>query len=277
MVVSMRTRKNKRIDPRPDMPLFVSSGAHELVARNVTQTFLDENGSEVWALDDFSLTVSGSEIVGIIGPSGCGKSTFLRLVVGLDEALSGTLSFDGAPLKGPSAERSMVFQNANLFEWLTVEENIAFGLHATRSYDENKYKIPRLVEMMGLEGFEQSYPPQISGGMASRCALARSFVQNPALICFDEPLSALDAFTRATLQDEILAMQDIAHTSMILVTHDIEEAVYLCDRIVVMTERPGRTKGELVIDLPHPRDRVSPEFVDKRRQLLAMLDSSTEA
>ena len=171
----------------------------------------------------------------------------------------------------------MVFQNANLFEWLTVEENIAFGLRATHTYDECKYKIPRLVGMMGLDGFERSYPPQISGGMASRCALARSFVQNPALICFDEPLSALDAFTRAALQDEILAMQAIAHTSMILVTHDIEEAVYLCDRVVVMTPRPGRLQGELVIDLPHPRDRVSPEFVEKRRQLLAMLDGSTSA
>lgn len=266
--------RGKRIDPRPELPLFASSGKHELVAEHVTQTFLDENGSEVWALDDFSLTVSGSEIVGIIGPSGCGKSTFLRLVVGLDEPLSGALLFDGETINGPSVARSMVFQNANLFEWLTVEENIAFGLHATHTYDKGKYKIPRLIEMMGLGGFERAYPPQISGGMASRCALARSFVLNPSLICFDEPLSALDAFTRAALQDEILAMQAIAHTSLILVTHDIEEAVYLCDRVVVMTPRPGRTKGELTIDLPHPRDRVSPEFVNRRRQLLAMLDDS---
>lgn len=270
-------RKGKRIDPRPELPLFASSGSHELVAEGVTQTFLDEGGNEVWVLDDFSLTVSGSEIVGIIGPSGCGKSTFLRLVVGLDEPLAGSISFDGENIAGPSASRSMVFQNANLFEWLTVEENIAFGLRATHTYDECEYKIPRLVGMMGLDGFERSYPPQISGGMTSRCALARSFVQNPALICFDEPLSALDAFTRAALQDEILAMQAIAHTSMILVTHDIEEAVYLCDRVVVMTPRPGRLQGELVIDLPHPRDRVSPEFVEKRRQLLAMLDGSTSA
>lgn len=260
------------IDPCPDLPLYASSGTHELVAKHVTQTFLDEGGTEVWALDDFSLTVSGAEIVGLIGPSGCGKSTFLRLVVGLDEPLSGTLSFDGEPITGPDAQRSMVFQNANLFEWLTVQENIAFGLRATHTYEESKYKIPRLIDLMGLGGFEQAYPPQISGGMASRCALARAFVQNPALICFDEPLSALDAFTRAALQDEILAMQSIAHTSMILVTHDIEEAVYLCDRVVVMSARPGRKKGELAISLPHPRDRVSPEFVEARKQLLAMLE-----
>ena len=170
-------RKGKRIDPRPELPLFASSGSHELVAEGVTQTFLDEGGNEVWVLDDFSLTVSGSEIVGIIGPSGCGKSTFLRLVVGLDEPLAGSISFDGENIAGPSASRSMVFQNANLFEWLTVEENIAFGLRATHTYDECKYKIPRLVGMMGLDGFERSYPPQISGGMASRCALARSFVR----------------------------------------------------------------------------------------------------
>ena len=230
----------------------------------------------MWVLDDFSLTVSGPEIVGIIGPSGCGKSTFLRLAVGLDEPLAGSISFDGENIAGPSASRSMVFQNANLFEWLTVEENIAFGLRATHTYDECKYKIPRLVRMMGLDGFERSYPPQISGGMASRCALARSFVQNPALICFDEPLSALDAFTRAALQDEILAMQAIAHTSMILVTHDIEEAVYLCDRVVVMTPRPGRLQGSWSSTCRIPRPRV-PEFVEKRRQLLAMLDGSTSA
>ncbi|MEE8721577.1 MAG: ABC transporter ATP-binding protein [Eggerthellaceae bacterium] len=258
-------------DNRPGEPLFTSTGSHELVAEHVTQTFLDEGGNEVWALDDFSLHVAGPQIVGIIGPSGCGKSTFLRMVVGLDSPLSGTIEFDGKPVTGPDLQRAMVFQNANLFEWLTVEENIAFGLKANGIYDEKSYKIPRLIEMMGLSGFEDSYPTQISGGMASRCALARTFVLNPGLICFDEPLSALDAFTRSALQDEILAMQDRAHTSMILVTHDIEEAVYLCDRVVVMSPRPGHAVGEIAIDLPHPRDRVSDEFVSYRRQLLDML------
>ena len=270
--MALLKKKNQPIDPRPDLPLFESTGTHRLEARNVTQTFLDGD-KEVWALDDFSLTVEGAEIVGIIGPSGCGKSTFLRMVVGLDEPLSGTISFDDEAVRGPDAKRSMVFQNANLFEWLTVEENIAFGLRATGCYSEECYKIPRLIDMMGLSGFEHAYPPQISGGMASRCAIARTFVQNPSLICFDEPLSALDAFTRATLQDEFLAMQRQAHTSIVLVTHDIEEAVYLCDRVVVMTPRPGTTKAEVPIDLPHPRDRTSPEFVAVRRQLLALINS----
>lgn len=270
-------RKNHPIDDRPEEPLFTSSGTHRFVAEHVTQTFLEKGGSEVWALDDFSLAVEGAEIVGIIGPSGCGKSTFLRLAVGLDEPLIGTIRFDGCAVNRPGAQRALVFQNANLFEWLTIEENIAFGLRANHVYDAWKYKIPRLIDMMGLSGFEHAYPPQISGGMASRCALARVFVLNPDLICFDEPLSALDAFTRAMLQDEILSMQSEAHTSMILVTHDIEEAVYLCDRVVVMSARPGRTIGELPIDLPHPRDRVSPEFVDKRKQLLAMLEGTSAA
>ena len=130
--------------------------------------------------------------------------------------------------------------------------------------------------MMGLTDFEHAYPPQISGGMASRCAIARTFVQNPSLICFDEPLSALDAFTRATLQDEFLAMQRQAHTSILLVTHDIEEAVYLCDRVIVMTPRPGTVKAEVPIELPHPRDRTSSEFVAVRRQLLALINSECE-
>ena len=263
--------KKHAVDNKPEAPLFESTGKHTLVAEHITQTFLD-GGNETWAIDDFSLTVSGAEIVGIIGPSGCGKSTFLRLVVGLDKPLGGTITFDGEPVTGPDVHRAMVFQNANLFEWLTVEENIAFGLRANGIYDEMSYKIPRLIKMMGLEGFEDSYPPQISGGMASRCGLARTFVLNPGLICFDEPLSALDAFTRATLQDEILKMQAHAHTSMIIVTHDIEEAVYLCDRVVVMSPRPGKLVGELAIDLPHPRNRVSAEFVEYRRQLLELLN-----
>ncbi len=272
MVMAKRKRRNGIVDDRPEKPLFVSKGEHSLIARDVVQTFLDDNENEVRALEGFSLSMHGSEIVGLVGPSGCGKSTFLRLVTGLDEPLSGELSFDGAPIGGPSASRAMVFQNANLFEWLTVEENIAFGLKATRSYKDNAYKIPRLIKMMGLEEFARAYPPQISGGMASRCALARAFVLNPALICLDEPLSALDAFTRAALQDEILAMQRKSQTSVLLVTHDIEEAVYICDRVIVMTPRPGRAKAEYVVDLPHPRDRTSPEFVAARREILKLLE-----
>ena len=262
--------KKHAIDDKPNAPLFESTGAHTLVASDITQTFLDGD-AETWALDNFSLTVKGDEIVGIIGPSGCGKSTFLRMVAGLDFPLSGSIVFDDQEVKGPDRSRAMVFQNANLFEWLTVEENIAFGLKAVKEYDEKSYKIPRLIEMMGLGGFEDSYPPQISGGMASRCGLARAFVMNPALMCFDEPLSALDAFTRAALQDEIVKMHDLAHMAMLIVTHDIEEAVYLCDRVVVMSARPGRLVGELAINLPRPRNRVAPEFVALRTQLLDLL------
>lgn len=252
------------------LPLFESTGMHTLRIEGVTQTFLDGE-TEVWALDNVSLTVQGREVVGIIGPSGCGKSTLLRLVVGLDKPLAGTITFDDTEVNETDPIRSMVFQNANLFEWLTVEENIAFGLKATHQLEEKGYKVPLLIEMMGLQGFEQAYPPQISGGMASRCAIARTFAMNPGLICFDEPLSALDAFTRATLQDQFLAMQREAHTSILLVTHDIEEAVYLCDRVVVMSARPGRIVAEVNIALDHPRDRTAPEFIALRRELLALI------
>ncbi len=249
--------KKHAIDDKPDAPLFEAGASHTLEARDITQTFLDGE-TETWALDRFSLTVKG-------------KSTFLRMVAGLDSPLFGTITFDGQEVKGPDRARAMVFQNANLFEWLTVEENIAFGLKATKQYEEKSYKIPRLIRMMGLEGFEDSYPPQISGGMASRCGLARAFIMNPSLMCFDEPLSALDAFTRAALQDEIVKMHELAHMAMLIVTHDIEEAVYLCDRVVVMSARPGRLVGELSIDLPHPRNRVAPEFVELRSRLLDLL------
>ena len=151
-----------------------------------------------------------------------------------------------------------------------MHDNIAFGLKARHVYKQNAHKVDEYIKMMGLEGFEKSYPYQISGGMASRTALARTFVQNPGLVLLDEPLSALDAFTRMAIQDEIVRMHLQTDAMFMLVTHDIEEAVYLCDRVVVMSPRPGRMVGEVAIDLPHPRDRMSEEFVAKRREILGL-------
>lgn len=241
---------------------------HHLVASDIVRIYKDQDNNEVLALDGFSLEISGGEAVGIVGPSGCGKSTFLRLVTGLDMPQEGTLLYDGEPIKGTHYDRAMVFQSAALFDWLTVYNNIAFGLKARKVFKGQEKRVNELIDMMGLTGFEDSYPYQISGGMASRTALARTFIQDPGLICLDEPLSSLDAFTRMNIQDEIVRMHLQSDAIFILVTHDIEEAVYLCDRICVMSARPGRIIGEVPIDLPHPRNRVSDEFVAKRREVL---------
>jgi sulfonate transport system ATP-binding protein len=243
-----------------------------LEVRNVTRVFADQAGEDLLVLDHFSLTVEKSEIVGIVGPSGCGKSTLLRLLAGLDEPEDGTLLYNDELVVGPHYDRGLVFQSTALFDWLTVAGNIAFGLKARGVYREGgAKKVDEYIQMMGLEGFEASYPYQISGGMASRTALARTFIQDPGLVLLDEPLSALDAFTRMSIQDEIIRMHARTGAIYLLVTHDIEEAVYLCDRVLVMSARPGRLIGEVALDLPHPRDRVSEAFMDRRKEVLRLL------
>ncbi|MDR3137087.1 MAG: ABC transporter ATP-binding protein [Coriobacteriales bacterium] len=250
---------------------MVNASKHSLLAQDVTRIFTNQFGSELLVLDKVSLSVKGSEIVGIVGPSGCGKSTFLRLVAGLDKQQGGTLLYDGAPVTGPHYDRGLVFQSAALFDWLTVYENIAFGLKARKVFKGQENKVSEYIEMMGLGGFEKSYPYQISGGMASRAALARTFIQDPGLVLLDEPLSALDAFTRMAIQEEIIRMHRLKGAIYLLVTHDIEEAIYLCDRVIIMSPRPGRIIGEIIIDLPHPRDRVDDAFIVKRRDVFDRL------
>lgn len=243
-----------------------------LVAHDVLRVFEDDDKGELIALHDFDLEAGHGELVALIGPSGCGKSTFLRLVAGLDEAQGGTLEYGGEPIKGPSYDRGFVFQQANLYPWLTVEKNIAFGLKARGVYKEQKHRVQEMIDLMGLTGFEKSYPHQISGGMAARVAIAQTLIQDPDIILLDEPLSALDAFTRAIIQDEILKMRDRFDPIILMVTHDIEEAVYMADRVVVLSPRPGTNIGEVKIDLPHPRDRISEEFIAYRHTIMDMLD-----
>lgn len=245
-----------------------------LVATNISRVFVDDSNTQVTALHEFSLEVVGAQTVGLIGPSGCGKSSFLRLVAGLDTPQSGKVRYNGEAIAGPDPHRGLVFQNAALFEWLTVYDNIAFGLKARKVYREQKHRIQPLIELMGLDGFENYYPHQISGGMASRTALARSFVQDPGVVLLDEPLSALDAFTRATIQDLLIAEQQRAQAIVLLVTHDIEEALYLCDRVAVMSPRPGRIVGEVQIELEHPRDRTSEQFIAQRKEVMRMLEEA---
>ena len=245
---------------------------HHLEVHDVVQIFEGPAGQEVRALDGVSLAINKPEIVGIIGPSGCGKSTLLRCLAGLDTPYSGTLLYDGNPIEGPHYDRGLVFQDAALYDWLTVYENIAFGLKARHVFKGNEQRVTDYIKLMGLEGFEDSYPYQISGGMASRTALARTFIQDPGLVLLDEPLSALDAFTRALIQDQIVAMHLRTDALFVLVTHDIEEAVYLCDRILVMSPRPARIVAEIPVDLAHPRDRVGSAFVEKRREVLQVFE-----
>lgn len=245
----------------------------KLVARSINRVFDDQSGNPVQALKDFNLTVYEGEIVGLIGPSGCGKSTFLRLAAGLDPLQSGTLEYLGQPVKDVDPDRGFVFQAPTLFDWLTVRGNVAFGLKATKRYKGSEQRIQEMIDLMGLTGFEDSYPYQLSGGMQSRTSLARTFIQKPGLILLDEPLSALDAFMRASLQDEIINIWRRYNPSIILVTHDIEEAVYLCDRVVVLTARPATVIDEVVIDLERPRDRIGDEFIAIRHRILDILNS----
>lgn len=242
---------------------------HSLRIEHVSRWFPTADGGQLHALDDVSLHAEGAQVIGIVGPSGCGKSTLLRLLAGLDKPDDGVISYDGTPIDGPHYDRGLVFQDAALYDWLTVYENIAFGLKARKVFKGNEAKVTEYIAQMGLTGFEDNYPYQISGGMASRVALARTFIQDPGLMLLDEPLSALDAFTRAVIQDQIVQMHLSSEAIFVLVTHDIEEAVCLCDRIIVMSARPGKVIGEVSVELPHPRDRVSEEFVAKRVEVLS--------
>ena len=216
----------------------------------VNRIYKDEE-SEVTALSDINLEVRKGEFISIIGASGCGKTTLLRLIAGLDKPQSGELTLGGEKIVKADPKRGYVFQQGGLFNWLTVEQNIASGLKARHVYKEKKELIPEYIEMVGLAGFENSYPHQISGGMAQRVAIARALINEPELLLLDEPMGALDNFTRVALQDKILEIRANTGATMILVTHDIDEALYLSDRIVIMTPRPGRISEVIDVNLYH--------------------------
>lgn len=243
------------------------SGQAILEIKNVSRSYRDEE-NEVDALSDVSLSVEKGEFVSIIGASGCGKTTLLRLIAGLDVPQSGELLLDGERITGPSPSRGYVFQQGGLFPWLTVEQNIASGLRARHVYKQNRHRVPEFVSMIGLEGFEKSYPHQISGGMAQRVAIARALINDPELLLLDEPMGALDSFTRADIQDKLLELKKDNDATMLLVTHDVDEAIYLSDRIVIMTPRPGRISEVMRVGLPHPRHRGGTEFLAMRKRIL---------
>jgi NitT/TauT family transport system ATP-binding protein/sulfonate transport system ATP-binding protein len=238
---------------------------------SVNRTFLTDDDGTVEALRDVSLDVKRGEFVSVIGSSGCGKTTLLRLIAGLDSPESGELLLDGERIVAPSPQRGYVFQQGSLFPWRTVEQNIAVGLKAQGKYRENRSEVARYIELIGLRGFEKSFPHQISGGMAQRVAIARALINNPTVLLLDEPMGALDSFTRADIQDKLLELWQRQGATMILVTHDVDEAIYLSDRIVIMTPRPGKIKEIIRVRLPHPRHRGGSEFLSIRRDILEKL------
>ncbi|MGH8483877.1 MAG: ABC transporter ATP-binding protein [Pseudomonas sp.] len=243
--------------------------AHPLVSFNQISKHFAVAGGELEAIRDFNLQIADGEFVAIVGASGCGKSTLLRLLIGLDNDYQGQILIDGKPLTGIGSERGIVFQEHRLFPWLTVHDNIALGLvNEPLSAQQREQRIADHIALVGLQDFSQAYPHQLSGGMAQRVAIARGLVSSPRILLLDEPFGALDALTRQQMQDELLAIRTRARITTLLVTHDVEEALFLADRVVVLEPRPGRIKRIQRIDLPHPRQRGSHSFHRLREALL---------
>ena len=236
-----------------------------LLIEAVSRTFPGlRGGPSTHALEPTSLAVADNDFICLLGPSGCGKSTLLRIVAGLDTPTSGRVLLDGAPVTGPGADRGMVFQSYTLFPWLTVKDNICFGLREKGVPAAEQERLARhYVECVGLSGFEGHYPKMLSGGMQQRTALARSLANDPKILLLDEPFGALDNQTRALMQELLLGIWEGERKTVLFVTHDIDEAVFMGNRVAVMTARPGRIKSDAAIDLPHPRHytiKTSPQF-----------------
>jgi sulfonate transport system ATP-binding protein len=227
----------------------------------------------VHALENFSARIRPGEIVAIIGGSGCGKSTLLRAISGLDRATTGSVALDAISITSPNEKVGIIFQEPRLLPWLSVAENIGFGLGHLPSA-ERQSRITRAVARVGLTDKANAWPRELSGGQAQRVAIARALVPSPEVLLLDEPFSALDAFTRADLQDHLLDLWADTKPTLILVTHDVDEAVVLADRVVVMRPRPGRLFEEIKVDLTRPRDRASVAFEAVKHQVLASLDRS---
>jgi ABC-type nitrate/sulfonate/bicarbonate transport system ATPase subunit len=244
-----------------------------LLLREVTKSFPAPNdpGTQRLVLDAITISLDAGELVALVGPSGCGKSTLLRLIAGLDPADSGELLIGSEPITRPSAERGLVFQDPNLFPWLTVRRNIEAGLVARGLLEQKRVEVDEFMRLVGLETFADAYPHHLSGGMAQRVALARALINHPKVVLLDEPLGALDAFTRMRMQDEVLRLWQARRTTSLLVTHDIDEAIYMSDRIVMMTPRPGTIDKIIPVSLGRPRDRSSSGFLQLRTEILELL------
>ncbi|WP_191576960.1 MULTISPECIES: ABC transporter ATP-binding protein [Achromobacter] len=241
-----------------------------LAVRGVNHHF-DLDGAALPVLDDIDLDVKPGEFVALLGPSGCGKSTLLRLVAGLEPPAQGDLLADGAAIAGPSPSRIVVFQDPTLYPWRTVWNNVALGLQARGLLKTQRHRVDDALQRVGLAAFSQAYPHQLSGGMAQRAALARALVNDPRILILDEPLGKLDSLTRIAMQSELVELWQRTGFTALLVTHDVEEALFMASRIVVLSERPARIKDEIVNDLPYPRHRGDPRLAALRHRALALL------
>lgn len=238
--------------------------------RNVSHGFSTPAGS-LQVLEDVSLSIVPGEFVALLGPSGCGKSTLLRLVAGLEAPVAGSVLQSERNITRPDPSRVVVFQDPTLFPWRTVRNNIAVGLQARKVPKSQYSRVDEALSLVGLTEFGDSFPHQLSGGMAQRAALARALVNDPELLILDEPLGKLDSLTRLAMQSEILRLWKAAGFSVLMVTHDVEEALFLANRVVVFSARPARVLAELEVDLPYPRHRGDPEFVALRQRALTHL------
>lgn len=239
-----------------------------VMIRTVVKTFQSSRG-EVQALNGVDLDIKKNEFVCVVGPSGCGKSTLLNILAGLEEATSGLVEVDGKPVHGPSSERGVVFQQYALFPWLTVEQNIGYGLRK-KSKEARREIVEHYMNMVGLSEFRKSYAKELSGGMKQRVAIARAYAMNPNLLLLDEPFGALDAQTRSQLQAELLVTWEKENKTCFFITHDVEEAVLLAQRVIIMSSRPGRIKRIVDIDIPHPRTqatRMESRFIELKNEI----------
>jgi NitT/TauT family transport system ATP-binding protein len=231
----------------------------------------DIDGAVLPVLDNVSFRVKPGEFVALLGPSGCGKSTLLRLVAGLEPPRSGVLRENGDPITGPFPSRVVVFQDPTLFPWRTVWNNVALGLEAQGILKSQRHRVDAAIDLVGLSAFRNAYPHQLSGGMAQRVALARALVNDPKILVLDEPLGKLDSLTRIAMQAEIASLWRQSGFTTLMVTHDVEEAVFLANRVMVFSDRPARIKADIVVDRPYPRHRGDARLAELRRNILELL------
>ncbi|MFB9947592.1 ABC transporter ATP-binding protein [Rhizobium puerariae] len=255
--------------PHADRSEQAGSGAH-IAIRALSHAF-DLDGQSLPVLTDIDLEIKPGEFVAFLGPSGCGKSTLLRLVAGLDLPSEGSILVDGEPVLNPDPSRVVVFQDPTLYPWRTVWKNVSLGLEARHLLKDRRESVDDAIRLVGLEGFENAYPRQLSGGMAQRAALARALVNDPRILILDEPLGKLDSLTRIAMQTEILDLWEKRRFTTLLVTHDVEEALFLAQRVIVLSNRPAGIRTEIVNDRPYPRHRGDPHLAELRRQALGQL------
>ncbi len=242
------------------------------ILKNVSKNFKIQ-GKELEVIKDINLTINDGEFLTIVGPSGCGKTTVLRMIAGLDFPTNGEITDDGALIVGPSPGRGFVFQQYSLFPWRTVLDNIAFGPEVRGVSEDERYINARnYIELVGLSGFEDSYPHELSGGMKQRVAIARALANDPQALLMDEPFAALDVQTRHKLQEELVKIWQEENKTIIFVTHNVDEAVFLADRVVVLSKSPGEIIKSYPIELRRTRDRTSPEYLQIKREITALLE-----